>query len=302
MHPKISIIDQLQRFLQYLAFEKRYSKHTVLAYQHDLESFLQYLELYGPIDDVNSITAMHIRSWAASLADQANSATTIRRKLSAIRSWIKFARQQGWMNHDPFVRIVLPRMEKRLPSFLRHEEVDTLLNHDFFPQGVIGMTRKLILMLFYQTGMRLSELAHLQQNDWDRQQHLLRVLGKGNKYRLIPLSAGLEQMLNAYLIERQRAFGDQHNDLLLLTEKGKPLYPKYLYRLVHHYLSQVSTLNQASPHILRHTFATHLLNAGADLQAIKELLGHSSLAATQVYVHNSIAQLKEIHRRAHPRG
>lgn len=300
--PNLSIQEQLQHFLQHLAFEKRYSRHTVTAYRHDIETFLNYLTVYGTLRDVGEINAMHIRSWLAELAEKSCSATTIRRKLSAVRCWLKYARQQGWTGHDPFGRVVLPKKQKRLPAFLKQEEVNALFHACTFPEGMAGITHMLILAMFYQTGMRLSELAGLKQSDWDRQQHWIRVLGKGSKYRFVPLGPGLEQLLLAYQQQRQEAFGNRHADCLVLTERGKPLYARYLYRIVHRYLTQVSTLSKASPHVLRHSFATHLLNAGADLQAIKELLGHSSLAATQVYVHNSIAQLKEIHKRAHPRG
>ncbi|SFV33425.1 tyrosine-type recombinase/integrase [Thermoflavifilum thermophilum] len=302
MQPETSIQEQLQRFLQHLAFEKRYSRHTLTAYRHDIEDFLSFLTIYGTFHEVRELSAMHVRSWVAELAERSSSAATIRRKLSAVRCWLRYAHQQGWTDHDPFGRVVLPRKQKRLPAFLKREEVDRLFHTGAFPEGIAGITHRLILALFYQTGMRLSELAGLKQSDWDRQQHWMRVLGKGSKYRFIPLGPGLEQLLLNYQQQRQSAFGDQYEDWLVLTEKGKPLYVKYLYRIVHRYLTQVSTLSKASPHVLRHTFATHLLNAGADLQAIRELLGHSSLAATQVYVHNSIAQLKEIHKQAHPRG
>lgn len=302
MYPKLAIAEQLQRFLQHLAFEKRYSRHTLIAYQHDIEEFLDYLTLYGSFTELKEVETLHIRSWLAELAERSCSPTTIRRKLSAVRCWFKYGRQQGWIVHDPFGRVVLPRKQKRLPAFLKQEEVDGLFYLLAFPEGITGITHSLILALFYQTGMRLSELAGLKQSDWDRQQHWIRVLGKGSKYRFIPIGPGLEQRLLVYQQQRQAIFGQQYAEHLVLTEKGKPLYAKYLYRVVHRYLTQISSLTKASPHVLRHTFATHLLNAGADLQAIKELLGHSSLAATQVYVHNSIAQLKEMHKRAHPRG
>ncbi|RYY83272.1 MAG: integrase [Chitinophagaceae bacterium] len=292
---------QLQPFLDYLKFEKRYSRHTVLSYENDLTGFFDFLELQFGAVTLPEITHSFIRSWLASLKDAGLSAKTLNRKISALRSFFKYGLKTGLLTQSPMVKVVAPKNEKRLPQFVADKDIRTLFDYVEFPDTFRGRTERLALELFYQTGMRLSELTGLKESAVNAATGALKVLGKGNKERIIPVGDALLAHIAAYLDEKKSRDGADRG-VLLVSEKGKPLQPRAVYTFVKRYLSLVTTIDKRSPHVLRHTFATHLTGAGAELNAVKELLGHSSLAATQVYTHNTIEKLRQVHRNFHPKG
>ena len=290
----------LQPFLDYLKFEKRFSQHTITSYQTDLIAFFDYLQLsYGTLA-LHELSHIYIRSWLASLKDEGMTGKTINRKISSLRSFFKYQIKTGILEKTPMVKITAPKNEKRLPSFVAKGEMENLFNQTFADDWK-GRTEKLILLLFYNTGMRLSELIHLKEGGVNFSSHTLKVLGKGNKERIIPISPLLVQEIKCYL-ELKKALTIEKADALLITEKGKKLSARAVYTMVRAHLNEFTTIEKRSPHVLRHTFATHLMNNGADLNAVKELLGHSSLAATQVYTHNTIEKLKSIYKQAHPKA
>ena len=293
---------QLQPFLDYLRFEKRYSQHTIISYQNDLEQFFQFLisQFDGP--ELPNISSVFVRSWLAEMRNDKISPKSINRKISSLKSFFKYQLKLGAISQTPMTTIVSLKMNKRLPSFVAQNDMETLRNSVEFPATWKGRTNKLLLSLFYNTGMRLSELVNLKESQIDPANSQVKVLGKGNKERIIPVSADLIVELAQYVTDKKKQFENFESNVLFLNEKGKPLYPKYVYLVVKQNLSQVTTLQKKSPHVLRHTFATHLTNNGADLNAVKELLGHSSLASTQVYTHNTIEKLKDIYKKAHPKA
>jgi integrase/recombinase XerC len=293
--------QRIDDFIQYLRFEKRYSKHTITAYQTDLLQFLGYVTGQYSIEDPGQLTHFIIRSWLAELKDDAQAARTINRKISSLNSFYKYLLKQQVVSKNPVSQLHAMRLPERLPVYLKEHESERLLEELQFEEGFKGFTDRLICDLLYQTGMRRNELLELKETsiEWSLKQ--LRVLGKGNKERLLPVSSMLLDILRDYLKEKEDRDGADRDHLLVL-ESGQPLYAGYVYRVVKRYLGMATTLNKKSPHVLRHSFATQLLNNGANIQAIKDLLGHSSLAATQVYTHNNIDKLKEIHKLNHPRG
>ena len=291
----------IQPFLDYLKFEKRYSRHTLLSYQTDLVSFFDYLVTGFGETELPQISHTFVRSWLASLKDEGLSAKSINRKISTLKSFFKYQIKTGVIRQTPMAKVVAPKAEKRLPNFVADKDIKTLFEHVEFPDTWKGGTERLLLLLFYQTGMRLSEALGLKENGVDFSNNTIKVLGKGGKERIIPLNPQLKTELQAYL-QKKRAAIDSSADTLFVTEKGAPLSPRSVYTSVKHYLSLITTIQKRSPHVLRHTFATHLTNNGADLNAVKELLGHSSLAATQVYTHNTIEKLKNIYKNAHPKA
>lgn len=295
------IAEWLPDFLQYLKFEKRYSHHTLLAYQKDLSQFLVYLDEQFGINDANSLTHFHVRSWLATMKDDRQSARTINRKLSSLNSYYKYLQRTGRVEKNPVRQLHALKLPERLPSFLKEDETANLLEETVFEEGFKGYTDRLICTLLYHTGMRRNELLQLKEQDVEWALKQIRVLGKGNKERLIPVGPQLMQEIRDYLSEK-RKINDSDNTYLLVLDNGQQLYAGYIYRTVKKYMNKITSLAKTSPHVLRHTFATHLLSNGANIQAIKDLLGHSSLAATQVYTHNNIEQLKEIHKTNHPRG
>ncbi len=293
--------ERLTDFIQYLRFEKRYSPHTLLAYQRDLVQFSDYLATEFTDTPFKSITHFHIRGWLAGMKEQDQTARTINRKLSSLNSYYKYHMRLGFADKNPVRQLHAQRLPERLPVYLKESESEHLLQEIAFDEGFNGFTERLICELLYDTGMRRNELVQLKEKDIEWRLNQVRILGKGNKERLVPVSGGLLDALRDYIAAKRNL--EQHDDNYLLnTENGKPVYPVFVYRTVKKYLSQATTLKKKSPHVLRHTFATHLLNNGANIQAIKDLLGHSSLAATQVYTHNNIDKLKEIHKQNHPRG
>ena len=293
--------QKLTDFLQYLRFEKRYSQHTITAYSKDLNQFFTFIAGEFNIDDTGSIAHFHVRSWLASLKDEEQAERSINRKLSSLNSFYKYLMRLQLADKNPVKQLHALRLPKRLPVYLKEQEAEFLLEELQFDEGFKGFTDRIICELLYQTGMRRSELLQLKETDIEWSLDQVRVLGKGNKERLLPVSKLLLETIKDYINEKKNLGIDAAAQLLVL-EDGNPLYAGYVYRTVKKYLTATTTLSKKSPHVLRHTFATHLLNNGANIQAIKDLLGHSSLAATQVYTHNNIEKLKEVHKLNHPRG
>ncbi len=286
------------RFLEYLQFEKRFSAHTLVAYQTDIEQFSIYLNSMYQITSIEEVNHTLIRSWIVEMMDQGISPRSVNRKITTMKTFYKFLLRQQWVSENPMLKIQSPKTSKRLPVFVEKEKMDVLLDQVAFGADLKGLRDKLIIELFYSTGMRLSELIQLKEKEVDLYSNQLKVLGKRNKERLIPITNELKVQLQHYLKERPIS----SEEVLLLSDRGKKLSEKFVYNLVKAYLSQVTTIDKKSPHVLRHTFATHMLNNGADLNAIKELLGHANLSATQVYTHNTVEKLKNVHKQAHPKA
>lgn len=289
-------------FLDYLKYQKRYSQHTIISYQNDLEAFFGFLQNQFEESSLEGIKPTYIRTWLAQLKSQGISSKTINRKISSLKSFFKFQLKQGLLKVSPMATIITPKVGKRLPQFVEKKDIDTLFNHVEFPDNWRGMTERLILLVLYNTGIRQAELIGLKESQVDAGNGAIKVLGKGNKERVIPVSNNLLKEMIKYMQEKKKQFGEPGNGFLLVNEKAKKLYPRYVYNVANKYLSLVTTIDHKSPHVLRHTFATHLTNNGAELNAVKELLGHSSLAATQIYTHNTIEKLKDVFKKAHPKA
>lgn len=291
----------IPKFLHYLELEKNYSSLTLKSYGDDLEEFQNFYQGQTSSDKLELAKKLDIRNFMSHLSETSLSERTINRKISSLKSYYKFLLKIGEIDRSPTSGIPSLKQYNKVQIPISEEEMGNLFEMaDVFPDGIIGVRDRLVMELFYQTGMRRSELIGLKVSDIDFSQKQLKVVGKRNKERLIPLSDLLLKSLTEYL-ELIESPVSQSDSLLFLTEKGKPFYDKFVYNLVNTYLSHISTKQKKSPHMLRHSFATHLLNRGADLNAVKELLGHSSLAATQVYTHGSIEQLKKVFNQAHPR-
>jgi integrase/recombinase XerC len=292
----------IQPFLDFLKFQKRYSRYTIDAYQADLADFAVFVQAsFGELP-IKAVTAVIVRSWLAGLKEQGLAAKSINRKISSLRSFFKYLLRQGVVNASPLSTIVSLKTSKRLPQFVDDRDMETLFSQVEFPDNWDGQTQRLIMELFYNTGMRRAELVNLKESQLDVANRAIKVLGKGNKERVIPISSQLLSSLQQYIKAKSIQLQAANRQQLLVSSKGKMLYPEYVYHTVKRYLSQITTIDKKSPHILRHTFATHLLNNGAELNAVKELLGHSSLASTQVYTHNTIEKLKEVYKKAHPKA
>lgn len=291
-----------EQFLDYLRFQKRYSSHTIISYENDLSAFSKFLckEYESPI--INKIKTTYVRTWLADLKENDISSKSINRKISSLRSFFKYLLKNEIVSLNPVTAIISPKMPKRLPQFVEERDVANLLGKTNFSDGFKGLTEKLILEILYNTGTRKAELINLMEHQIDYSNSNIKVLGKGNKERIIPVSNQLLEEIKFYIAEKRRMIERDDACFLLVSEKGKPLDPKYVYTIAKKYLNQVTTINKKSPHILRHSFATHLMNNGADINAVKELLGHSSLAATQIYTHNTIEKLKDIYKNAHPKA
>ena len=292
---------ELSGFVHYLKFERRYSLHTIEAYERDVEQFEAYLEIHYQIPAIAAATHFHVRSWLASLKEQSLTARSLNRKLSALSSFFVHLQKNGQVTNNPVRKLHAQRLPERLPAALRETETEQLLTGANYPDGFEGTTIRLICEVLYATAMRRSELMNLREDDIEWGRKLIRILGKGNKERLVPAEDALLNHMRAYLDEKKQ-LQICDNPYFFNLANGKPLYAVYINRVVKAHLQQVTTANKKTPHVLRHSFATHMLNNGANIQAIKDLLGHSSLAATQIYTHNDISRLKEIHKQSHPRG
>lgn len=294
--------DSIQSFLDYLKYQKRYSAYTIRSYHDDLAQFFGFLlAQFGEVS-LGAIGHNHVRSWLATIRERDITAKTINRKISSLKSFFKYMVKSGVLEQTPMTRVLTPKISKRLPDFIMESDADKLMGSLKNSENWKGLNTKMLITLFYTTGMRLSELVNLKESQVDFGKKQVKVLGKGNKERIIPISQEALIMIKDYIQLKKKEFESADNTLLV-TEKGKKMYSKYPYLLVKSFLSsEVKTLNKKSPHVLRHSFATHLSNNGADLNAIKELLGHSSLAATQVYTHNTIEKLKNVHKKSHPKA
>jgi len=300
----------LERFIRYIQFEKRYSPHTVSAYQSDLDQFIHFLnnpdnELPAPepvITHPSQITHHHIRNWMVHLMDD-HIARSITRKIATLRKYFKFLLQEGVIQVNPASKIITPKIPKNLPVVVEDARLIQMLNDgDVFSDDFPGLRDKLVIEALFGTGMRLSELLGVKESDINMYEGTLKVLGKRNKQRIIPINHELKLLIAEYLRVKKDENFDNNSSKLLVTNKGADAYPKFIYLIVQKYLSHISTQTKRSPHVLRHTFATSLLNRGADLNAIKELLGHANLSATQIYTHNSVERLKSIYKQAHPKA
>ncbi|MFY7945200.1 MAG: tyrosine-type recombinase/integrase [Crocinitomicaceae bacterium] len=286
-----------EAFIDYLRFEKRSSEHTILAYQTDLTQFTEFLEL-KTISELNELTSLNIRSWIVYLIDEGQSNRSVNRKIATLRTFYKWLRKQNLVVNNPMTKIQGPKNEKRLPVFAKESDLESDKLADLFANDFDGMRDALMVELFYQTGIRLNELINLKETDINEQS--IKVLGKRNKERLIPISTELYNQIEKFSFHKVKILGN--TKFLLVLNNGNKLYPTFVYRKINSYLSKATNLDKKSPHVLRHTFATHMLNRGSGLETLKDLLGHANLAATQVYTHNSFAQLTAIYSQAHPRG
>jgi integrase/recombinase XerC len=287
-------------FFTYILYEKRYSKHTVVSYRNDLSCFQSYLLETYQISNLEDTDYNMVRSWIVTLVEDKLSARTINRKIASLRSFFKFLQKKGLIEKSPLQKIVAPKIKKSLPVFVEDKQMTELLDGFEFEDSFQGLRDQIVLELLYGTGIRLSELIELTERDVDK--NTIKVLGKGNKERIIPMNKTLINNISIYRGEKENYMKGLNSEYFIVTDKGEKSYPVFIYRIVNKYLSEVTTVEKKSPHVLRHSFATHLLNKGADLNAIKELLGHSSLAATQVYTHNSLDKLKAIFDQAHPKS
>jgi len=289
------------KFYKYLEFERRYSLHTLKSYQTDLKQLSDFLIEAYELENPENVDHQMLRSWLVHLVQSGISSKTINRKLATLKSFYKFLKREAIIEILPTSKLIAPKVAKKLPEFVPEKQIENLLNDFEFEDTIDGVRDNLIIEFLYGTGIRLSELINLHELDVDLNSKLVKVLGKGNKERLIPLNAELVNLIKYYLEKKE---GGTYNKtvFLIVTNTGNKLYPMFVYRVVRKYLDQVTSIDKRSPHVLRHSFATHLLNKGADLNAIKELLGHSNLAATQVYTHNSLEKIKGIYKQAHPKA
>jgi len=290
-----------ESFINYLMYEKRCSSHTIIAYKNDLDQFIHFCnELIGEFDH-KKVDNKLIREWVVKLMGAKNSPRSVNRKVSTLKSYFKYLMKIGVLESNPVVQVPLPKIRKKLPNFVEEKSLHHLLDDGFFSNDFSGVRDKLIISLLYGTGIRLSELLTLTEDNIDLKQLQIKVLGKRNKERIIPFPRSLKPLIEEYRNNKKENFG-MTKGILLVTEKGDPAYEKLIYRVVTRHLALVTSLEKKSPHVLRHSYATHLLNKGADLNAVKELLGHSNLSATEIYTHTTFEKLHSIYQQAHPRG
>lgn len=295
------LMSYQESFINYLKYEKRFSSHTVVAYKNDLDQFVLFCtEMVGEFN-VKTVDIKIVRSWIVHLMELQLSPRSVHRKVTSVKSFFKFLMKEQLVENNPAVNLPLPKIRKKLPNFVEEDNLNHLLDDGFFADNFVGIRDKLIITLLYGTGIRLSELLMLKESDFDQNEYLVRVLGKRKKERIIPYPRSINNLLGSYVKIRNNNIG-LNTERLLVTEKGNPVYKKLIYRVVKNNLSKITSLEKRSPHVLRHTYAAHLLNRGADLNAIKELLGHSNLAATQIYTHTSYEKLLDSYKQAHPRG
>jgi len=293
--------DLITKFLDYLKKEKRYSSHTLSSYSTDLGQFSTFLEQSYELKEAQKATPSMVRSWLIDMMEAGTSSSSINRKLSSLKSFYKYLIIIKEIEINPMLKVSGPKKQKRLPDFVETRKMNSLFEQVEFSDDFEGKRDELILDLFYQSGMRLSELIRLKMTDFDKYSNQLKVLGKGNKVRMLPLSTSLSEKIASYLKIRSEEFPESEA-YVFLTDKGEKCYPNFVYRKVSSYLSKVTTQSKKSPHVLRHSFATHMLNNGADINAIKEILGHANLSATQVYTHNTFEKLKSVYKQSHPRA
>lgn len=290
-----------ESFLSFLRFERNYSGKTVRSYGIDLEKFEEYLKGVDEELDFTGVDADLVRGWVLRLMEQGYATTSVNRKLSSLRSFYQYLLRKRVIEKDPMATVKGPKNKKPLPVFVRDEEMSRLLDEQEWKTGLEGLRNRLIVEMFYVTGMRLSELINLKDGDVDFSAQVMKVTGKRNKQRLIPFGEELKEDMNAYLDLRDKEISGSP-EAFFVRKDGKSLYPRMVYLLVRQSLSKVVTLKKKSPHVLRHTFATSMLNNGAELSAVKELLGHESLTTTEVYTHTTFEELKKVYKQAHPRA
>lgn len=293
-----------QEFIDYIAREKRYSGHTLKSYNTDLNQFRVFLSGQYGVDDATQADHVMVRSWLINMIEAGISSRTVKRKISCLKSFYKYLLKEGKISQNPMLRVISPKTGKVLPEFVKENDMDRLLQEFPFEDTFEGIRNKTIILTFYLTGIRISELINIKTDDLDMDGQQIKILGKRNKERLVPMPEILKTSFKAYLAKRASHSSKSPSDIsfLFLTNRGKQTYQKLVYRIINKYLSYVSTNSKKSPHTLRHSFATIMLNNGAELNAIKEILGHSNLSATQIYTHNSIEKLKTIYEQAHPRA
>ena len=288
-------------FLKYLRFERNYSQHTISSYRKDISQFREYLISHLDLVSDANIGHAHIRSWLVHLMTRGYEPRSINRKLSSLKSYFRFLKKKGLLKLNPASKVSGPKVAKRLPQFIRSKDIAHGLDLTKMEDSFDARRKALIVSLFYQTGIRRNELIQLKDRDIDLVQNQIKVLGKGNKERIIPIGPKLSKEIQSYIVERDNEI-DKSSEYLLITNKGMKMYPKFVYNIINEWLSSISTVSKRSPHMLRHSFATHLADNGAELNAIKELLGHASLAATEIYMHNSVERLKGVYKKSHPRA
>jgi integrase/recombinase XerC len=298
----------IEQFLKYLQYEKRVSAHTTLAYKNDLDQFTKFLRETYDDHPIDAVTYGMVRSWIITLVDAKLTATSVNRKIASLKAFYKFLMREQTIDKNPMQKIRVLKTQKRLPSFVQENSIAEILDHKEYKKEKVEWSdsledwrTRLILELFYATGIRLSELIGLKENQVNLRDRTIKVLGKRNKERVVPFPAGIVSILEGYRKVRNREVDMKDHGLLFVTDSGEPCYPMMVYRVVKQHLKDSGT-QKTSPHVLRHTYATHLLNKGAEINAVKDLLGHSSLAATQVYTHNSMEKIKKAFDQAHPKA
>ena len=295
-------MNKVDRFLNFLELNKKYSTNTVKSYQIDILQFFDYLSNYYPETKPEEVQEIQVRSWLVQIMEKGIKSRSVRRKVSSLKTFYNYLIQQSEATTNPIEKLVVPRFKKPPPQYVSQDDINNLFDTIGFKEDVEGNRDKLIIEMLYSTGIRLSELISIKHHDIDIYNSTIKITGKGDKQRIIPIIPCLLKTINNYIDEKGKLFPVDGNEYLLITKKGKKLYPKFVYRVVNKYLNQITTLEKKSPHILRHTFATHMLYNDAELNSVKELLGHANLSATQVYTHNTVEKLKKVYKQAHPKA
>lgn len=291
----------IEKYIKYLRYEKNFSLHTEISYSTDLQQFFDFLKEHFSETDINSVDSDIIRLWIVSLMEAKISARSVNRKLSTLKSFYKYLLKIGEININPVKKITGPKIPKPIPAFVNTTDMDEILDDINFDKSFESLRDQIMIELFYATGIRRAELIGLKDTDIDFSNETIQVTGKRNKQRIIPFSDGMKILLEEYISTRNKEV-EATSGYFFVRDNGKQLYPMLVHRIVNDHLKQVPTLSKTSPHVLRHSFATSMLNNGADINAVKELLGHSSLAATEIYTHTSFEELKKIYNKAHPRA
>jgi integrase/recombinase XerC len=295
------LMNYQESFINYLKFEKRCSPHTVVAYKKDLDQFMVFCTGMVGEFDVKEVSSKLVRNWVIDMMGKRYTPRSVNRKVSSVRAFFLYLMKGNVVEANPAVNIALPKIRKKLPFFVEENRLHHLLDDGYFTCDFKGIRDKLIILMLYGTGMRLAELMKLKDSNIDSSACLIKVTGKRQKERIIPYPGSMNELLFQYKKERDIRLG-YTPEVFFVTEEGKPVYEKLIYRVVRENLERVTSLEKKSPHVLRHSYATHLLNKGADLNAVKELLGHSNLSATEIYTHTTFSKLNEIYKQAHPRG